>query len=363
MATQFSVFIVEEPEFIDGGRSELRVAHDAGVTILTPLLPVASGFSWGFNQATNAEIRRLLTSPATGDRSAEDVVWHYTPMSLGAAPATFDEALTVFDAMDELANFRGAPAELSQREAMLLARTDLVFTGGPSLYEQRKNSHRRVSCFPSGVDAAHFAPNLGRAAPVETVRWPAPVLGFYGVLDERIDFELIAGIADLRPDWTIAMIGPLAKITEGDLPRRANILYLGKRDYQELPAYLDRFDVALLPFALNDATKFISPTKTLEYLAAGKPVISTPIRDVIDLYGESVEIAATPREWVAKIAALLADPGKMPRETARRLVDAHSWERIAAQMRALIDDRLIARRGFEATLVHENSQVGANSYV
>jgi UDP-galactopyranose mutase len=350
LSAEFSIFFVEEPEFVDGGRAELRVTHDSRVTILTPLLPAASGFDWGFNDATNAEIKRLLTCPSFGDASPHDVVWHYTPMSLGAAPDAFDSALIVYDAMDELVNFRGAPVDLAARERNLLDRADLVFTGGPSLYEQRKDSHLHVHCFPSGVDAAHFAPNPGRVSPVDSASWSSPVLGFYGVLDERIDFELIAGIADLRRGWTIVMIGPLAKITEDELPRRSNIHYPGKRSYQDLPAYLDRFDVALLPFALNDATKFISPTKTLEYLAAEKPVISTPIRDVVDLYGDAVEIAANPQEFVDTIDALLADPGSTRRRIANRLVAEHDWDRIAAEMIVLVNERLAARHEIEPAL-------------
>ena len=329
---QFEVTFIEEPEFVPDADAGLRTAHDGGVTILTPLLAASAGFPWGFNDRTNREIKRLLASRSFGVSSSNDVVWHYTPMSLGAAPGAFDQALVIFDAMDELANFRGAPADLAKRERALLREAALVFAGGPSLYEERRDAHPRVFCFPSGVDASHFQPDPSRLPPADSAAWKRPVLGFYGVLDERVDFGLIAGLADRMPSWTVAMIGPLAKITEADLPRRPNIVYPGKRDYRDLPAYLDCFDVAFLPFALNDATRFISPTKTLEYLAAGKPVISTPIRDVIDLYGDAVTIAATADEFAAAAIAMLKAPAAARRGVAADLVAAHDWDRIADEM-------------------------------
>lgn len=333
----FSVFFVEEPDFVDQESAELRVVRDSDVTILTPLLPANLKLPWGFNSRTNPLIRQLLADAFTEPASVRDVLWFYTPMSLGCAPETFDAAVVVYDAMDELAKFRGAPKTLLEREDQLIEQADLVFTGGPSLFRARQDRHPRVFCFPSGVDARHFAPAPPRAAAPEAASWGSPVLGFYGVLDERVDFALIAQIADLRPDWTIVMIGPLAKIAREDLPQRANIVYLGKRDYRDLPAYLDRFDVAILPFALNEATEFISPTKTLEYLAAGKPVVSTPIRDVIDLYGEAVAIASTPGEFVECAESMLPGVNRERMVAGARLVHEHGWDRTARRMLALMN--------------------------
>lgn len=338
LAQRFDVWVVEEPEFVSSDRAELRTTVEAGITILTPLLPIDRGYGWGFNNRTNRAIKRLLSEQWTGSRSFGDVVWYYTPMAFGSAPSAFDQALVVYDVMDELKSFRGAPVELADQEGALFAAANLVYAGGPSLYNQRKGLHPQVHCFPSGVEAAHFAPDAHRISPAECAIWGSPVLGFYGVLDERIDFDLIAALADLRPEWTLVLIGPLAKIQDSDLPKRANIIYPGKREYSQLPACLDRFDIAILPFALNDATAFISPTKTLEYLAAGKPVISTPVRDVISLYGEAVEIASTAEAFVAKAEALLSGVGGARRaEHGRRLVANHSWDGIAAEMCELIE--------------------------
>jgi glycosyltransferase involved in cell wall biosynthesis len=319
------------------------------VTVVTPLLPTGDGLPAGFNAETNPPIARLLAPffrergvPAGGAAGA--IAWYSTPMALGAEPAGFDPALVVYDAMDELANFWGAPPTLREREAALLARADLVFTGGPSLYARHRGRHPRLFCFPSGVEADHFAPAAdGLVRPPDLAACRRPILGFYGVLDERIDFDLVAAIADLRPDWTLALIGPVAKIDPGELPRRPNIRYVGRRDYAALPGYLACFDVAILPFARNAATRFISPTKTLEYLAAGKPVASTPIQDVVDLYGDAVAFAATPERFVVAAASLLAEPEARRRQrlaASRRLVAEHGWDGIAARMRGLIGEAL-----------------------
>jgi UDP-galactopyranose mutase len=240
--------------------------------------------------------------------------------------------------MDDLASFRAAPPELRIREARLLSEVDLVFTGGPTLYRQRRDMHPSVHCFPSGVEAAHFA--SAKAAPHEGLAHQRrPILGYYGVIDERLDLDLLAEIADLRPDWTIALIGPVAKIDESTIPVRRNIVRFGQQAYDDLPAFLACFDVALMPFARNEATRAISPTKTLEYLAGGKPVVSTPITDVISLYGDAVEIATSGEEFVAAAEAVLhrtSDADRQWRARAARLLAAHDWDCIASEMLAVM---------------------------
>ncbi len=249
--------------------------------------------------------------------------------------------------MDELANFRGAPRRLREQEAALMAEADLVFTGGPSLYEARKGRHPDVHCFPSGVEASHFAQAAnGVARPEDLAAVTRPVIGFYGVIDERVDLELLGAIAAARPDWTLAMIGPVLKIAKEDLPQHPNILYFGKQEYRDLPGFLACFDVAILPFARNEATQFISPTKTLEYMAGEKPIVSTPIKDVVDLYGEVVAIAENPEEFVAAIERALAEgPADRIRRLARAraLLAHHDWNAIAARMAAIMGNALASR--------------------
>jgi UDP-galactopyranose mutase len=343
-AQSMPVYVVEEPE--DGHTQPgLRVAEQNGVTVVTPLLPVCTE---GFGASTNDQIRELLT-PLFAPIAApgEAILWYLTPMAYGAEPRGLDPALVVFDAMDELANFHGAPRGLREREQALMACADLVFTGGPSLYEARKDRHPSVHCFPSGVETGHFAQAAnGIARPRDLASRPRPVLGYYGVIDERLDLGLIDAVAASRPEWTIAMIGPVAKISRSDLPQRPNIVYYGAQAYASLPSYLACFDVALLPFARNDATRFISPTKTLEYLAAGKPVVSTPIADVIDLYGDVVRFGATPEGFAAAIDALLNEDARAraQRETASRaIVAGYDWDSIASRMAGLMQEAIALR--------------------
>ncbi len=370
IARHLPVYVVEEPEFAeDDAPASVRMERRGDVTVITPLLPFDPEPRWGFNDTTNPQIRNLLAPVFSdlgllGEESGTLVAWYYTPMAWGVAPHAFRPALVVFDAMDELANFRGAPRRLREQEAALMAEADLVFTGGPSLYEARKDRHPDVHCFPSGVEASHFAQAAnGVARPADLAAVTRPVIGFYGVIDERVDLELLGAIAAARPDWTLAMIGPVLKIAKEDLPQHPNILYFGKQEYRDLPGFLACFDVAILPFARNEATQFISPTKTLEYMAGEKPIVSTPIKDVVDLYGEVVAIAESPEEFVAAIERALAEgPADRIRRLARAraLLTLHDWDVIAARMATLMGDALASRApAFAMTAPRTTSVVAA----
>jgi UDP-galactopyranose mutase len=336
-ARTMPVLVVEEPTF-DAASVELRMRQDRGVTIATPHLP-ASLAGGGFGSRVNHVIADLL-DPLV--REATDlIVWYYTPMALGAAPSTRPCDLAVYDAMDDLALFKSAPPALRAEEMRLLAQVDLVFTGGPTLYRQRRHKHQAVHCFPSGVEAEHFgAAGNGIPRSTELDRRARPILGYFGVIDERVDLDLLARVADLRPEWTIALIGPTAKIDAASIPTRDNIIRFAQQDYEALPAFLACFDVAMLPFARNDATRAISPTKTLEYLAGGKPVVSTPIADVVELYGDVVSVAATAAEFVAQAEALLTRSTALEnlwRARVEAIVSRATWDAIAAEMARLID--------------------------
>ena len=258
--------------------------------------------------------------------------------------------------MDELSGFRGAPPELVALEGELLAEVDVVFTGGHSLYEAKCDRHANIHPFPSSVDVAHFAQaRRSGSEPDDQAALPRPRLGYYGVIDERLDLGLVAALADQRPDWSVVMVGPVVKISEDDLPRRANIHWLGGKDYAVLPDCLRSWDVALMPFALNEATRFISPTKTPEYLAAGRPVVSTPIADVVRHYGEveAVRIADGADAFVAACddaLALVRDGGGWLAESDALLAD-QSWTRTFAGMAAHIA-AVLARVPEPATREH-----------
>ncbi|MDP8922487.1 MAG: glycosyltransferase, partial [Chloroflexota bacterium] len=254
--------------------------------------------------------------------------------------------VTVYDCMDELSAFRFAPPLLREREARLFERADLVFTGGHSLYEAKRRRHPSVYPFPSSVDVAHF--RRARSAqpdPADQASVQHPRLGFYGVIDERLDIQLIRSVAEARPDWQIVLVGPVAKIDRETLPRLPNVHYLGAKQYDELPAYLAGWDVALLPFACNEATRFISPTKTPEYLAAGRPVVSTPIRDVVRPYGDRglARIAATAPEFVAAVEQALVEDGAARLAKADPFLAEMSWDRTWQQMWRHVESVLAAR--------------------
>ncbi|RYY95390.1 MAG: glycosyltransferase family 1 protein [Chitinophagaceae bacterium] len=272
--------------------------------------------------------------------------WYYTPMALPFSDH-LEPSMVVYDCMDELSAFKFAPAELKDNEQRLMNRADLVFTGGYSIYEAKKDRHAHIYPFPSSIDREHFA--AARTAvqdPADQAAIPHPRFGFYGVIDERFDIELIREAATQRPDWQFVLLGPVVKIDPDHLPRNENIHYLGGKDYKELPQYLSGWDVAIIPFAMNESTRFISPTKTPEYLAAGKPVISTPIRDVVSPYGDNklVHIAATAGEFVDAGDAILASKNT---EGWLKEVDAflagNSWDRTWSEMAGHIENRMSAR--------------------
>lgn len=278
----------------------------------------------------------------------EYVFWYYTPMALSFTKH-FTPIASVYDCMDELSAFKGAHSDLPELEQQLFQRVDVVFTGGQTLYEAKRNAHKSVHAFPSSIDVSHFGKARAITSdPPDQAEIPHPRLGFFGVIDERFDIELLDALARRRPDWHFVMIGPVVKIHSSLLPRHQNIHYLGAKKYDELPSYLANWDVALLLFARNESTRFISPTKTPEYLAAGKPVISTSIRDVVRPYAELglVKIADSPDEFIRAAESILEGSGNRV-EWLNRVDDflaGMSWDRTCQQMSDLINAAVDARR-------------------
>lgn len=337
------VFFVEEPLMsLDSSYGLGTSQRECGVWVVVPRLP--EGLS---EKDAIAIQRKLLNTLLTEAQIQAPILWYYTPM---AVPFTYhlNASAIVYDCMDELSAFKGAHPELQAREAHLFNLADLVFTGGRSLYEAKQHQHSAVHAFPSSIDAAHFAQarELSEEA-ADQALIPHPRLGFYGVVDERMDLALLDGVAQARPDWHFVIIGPVVKIDPATLPDRPNIHYLGSKSYQELPQYLAGWDVALLPFARNDSTRFISPTKTPEYLAAGKPVVSTSIRDVVRPYGEEnlVQIADTVSEFVDAITTAL-DQNSTNSEWLPRVdvfLSQTSWDLTWQAMESLIDHAIAVK--------------------
>ncbi len=337
------VFFVEEPIF---GNCSMRLdvrETDPGVHVVVPHLPEGLRSEIAINAVMKEMTRQLFIDHDIN----QYVFWYYTPMALNFTEQ-FNPIASVYDCMDELSAFKGAHSHLPELEKELFRKVDLVFTGGQTLYEAKRDQHPAVYAFPSSIDASHFG--KARTAvhdPDDQAHIPHPRLGFFGVIDERFDIELLDAVAAKRPDWNFVIIGPVVKIDPETLPRYSNIHYLGGKKYNELPDYLAGWDVALLLFARNESTRFISPTKTPEYLAAGKPVISTSIRDVVRPYGELglVEITDTADEFIRAAEKLMA---RSNHSEWLKKVDAFleniSWDKTWAQMSDLIDEVIQRKR-------------------
>lgn len=334
LAEHYRILFVEEPVYDEGKAHLKKTAVAPNITVCQPHTGIQAP---GFHDDQIPTLQTLLADLVPeGERP---VVWFYTPMALPLLQG-FDPALVIYDCMDELAAFKNAPKQLLQRESALLNIADLCFTGGPSLYQSKRERHANAHCFSSSVDAKHFQKALDRDySHPEQAHVARPRLGFYGVIDERFDTDLVSQVAQARPDWQIVLVGPVVKIDPANLPRAHNIHYMGQRTYEQLPQFLAGWDVCLLPFALNESTRFISPTKVLEYMAAELPSVSTPITDVKVPYGDVVAIADTPEKFIAACERMLAMNDEQQaalKERMRAIVANTSWDKTAASMHHLI---------------------------
>jgi glycosyltransferase involved in cell wall biosynthesis len=325
-----------------------RTEPQPNVHRIVPRLPSSYRDS---ETASLTTVRTLLLEMigSTGElahRFDSPVLWFYTPMPAPTMLGAFGECAVVYDCMDELAQFRFAPTELVHRERFLLARADVVFAGGHALADAKARYHDNVHFFGCGVDAEHFSrahlPDTVVPAPLAALR--APVLGYVGVIDERLDYALLVHVAEHMPHASLVMVGPVVKVDERDLPRRENIHWLGQQPYEALPSFLKGFDVCLMPFALNKATEYINPTKTLEYMASGKPIVSTPVPDVVRNFTPIVAVAETARGYVRAIHEALEGPDTDRRQLAIERARQSSWESITGKMTLLIEESIVTRQ-------------------
>ncbi|MGZ5271030.1 MAG: glycosyltransferase [Ramlibacter sp.] len=334
LASRWRVVFIEEPMLGEAEQRLERFSPAEGVEVWRPHV---SGDAPGFHDDHISVLQEFIADAIRREKITDYWVWFYTPMAVPLV-AELDPQGIIYDCMDELTLFKNAPRQLVQRENVLFKEADLVFTGGPSLYNSKKNRHPSVHCFPSSVDAQHFSRSGGDHALQAGL--PRPRLGYCGVIDERINMDLVDAMATAHPDWQIVMVGPVVKIDPNGLPRHANIHWLGQQSYDDLPAFICGWDVCLMPFALNEATRFISPTKMLEYMACGRPSVSTSIRDVVEPYGHVVSIADTPQDYVAACEAVLARSAAEQAAHSAQLAQAisrTSWDRTAMAMAALIE--------------------------
>ena len=336
---QFRTFFIEEAIYDAAQENYLEVSNPVeNLSVVVPhLVP-------GKPEEANVHQQKELISKLFIDKQIQNYFfWYYTPMALGFTDH-FNPQVIVYDCMDELSAFKFAPQALKERENELFTKADLVFTGGFSLYEAKKHKHPDVHAFPSSIDCDHF--NQARKYiqdPADQASIPHPRIGYYGVLDERMDFELVETVAGRKPEWSFIMIGPVAKIDPHSLPKLPNIYYLGMKQYAELPSYISGWDVAMMPFAHNESTRYISPTKTPEYLAAGKPVVSTPIIDVLRQYGRHglVNIAGTADEFIRVTAMALDNTDREEwLEKVDETLSQNSWDKTWQRMMYLITRKL-----------------------
>ena len=342
MADSAPVLFVEEPILLDDVRRE-RLEITEPVPNVFRAVPRLPAYLRDNYDAAATTIRALVQQAvgrggALAGRFHGAVQWFYTPMPAPAMLGAFGERGVVYDCMDELAQFRFAPTDLPERERRLLAEADVVFTGGHKLYRSKSRYHDNVHFFGCGVDAAHFGRARSAETPVpgDVARLAGPIMGYYGVIDERLDYELLRTLAAANPEASLVMVGPVVKVDPRELPQAANIHWLGQRDYQQLPNYVKSFDVCLMPFALNEATEYINPTKTLEYMAAGKPIVSTAVADVVHNFTPVVKVARSPEEFVAGVRAAASAPDLALIERGLQMARRATWEAIVARMRELI---------------------------
>ena len=350
LARHYSIVFVEEPMRGDGPAWIERSSPCPGVQVLRPHTAVEA---FGFHDDQLSVLEPMIAGWLDEEGIDDYACWLYTPMALPLLQELSPRAV-IYDCMDELSAFKGAPRQMKQRETALMKRAELVLTGGPGLYELKRSLHDNVLCLPSAVDARHYDAARARADADAMARAdalqgtiPAPRLGFFGVIDERLDIGLVAALADAEPTWQIVMVGPVVKIDPASLPQRPNLHWLGQQSYELLPQIVAGWSVCLMPFAMNDSTRFISPTKTLEYMAAGKPVVSTPIHDVLTMFGDLVAIAPDASSFIAACREALAESAAETTERQQRMrerVAEYSWDRTAAAIATAIDAVLATGR-------------------
>ncbi|MDQ3287434.1 MAG: glycosyltransferase [Pseudomonadota bacterium] len=344
LAESNPVLFIEDP--MDAAEPHVEITQPlSNVVRLVPMLPLSSAptVDEQCSQLVPMIERVLQEHPLLAGRFERPVQWFYSPMTAPCFAGRFNARALVYDCMDELANFRFAPPDIAERERMLLSRADVVFTGGRSLHDAKSRHHDNVYFHGCGVDVEHFGKaRLDETSVADAVAsLPRPVFGYVGVIDERLDYELIDQLAVRFPGASLVMAGPLAKVERDQLPDRPNIHWLGQRDYAELPSLVKGFDVCLMPFALNDATRYINPTKTLEYMAAGRPVVSTAIADVVSNFTPIVDVAHSPEEFVRAVErAWMQRDDERIREGVERASGA-SWDSTVATMRDELLDAVV----------------------
>lgn len=337
-AKEHEIYVIEEPMYDDGYDRNIVAIANNDIKVVTPYLNNKQ------NEIPTVDRQRHLLKKLFHEHNISNYIfWYYSPMMF-LFSRNFHPSLIIYDCMDELSAFRHAPPELKQAEAELFKEADVVFTGGYSLYYAKKDKHFNVHPFPSSIEKEHFLKARTQVEePADQANIPHPRFGFFGVLDERFDIDLMREVSARKPEWNFIFLGPVVKINSDELPQSNNVFYLGSKSYNQLPDYISGWDVALIPFALNESTAFISPTKTPEYLAAGKPVISTAIKDVVKPYGEKnlVHIINSADEFINAGEEILQQKDNTAwLYKVDEFLATNSWDKTYADMHNIIKQSL-----------------------
>ncbi|WBX97840.1 glycosyltransferase [Chryseobacterium gambrini] len=331
----YQVFYFEEPKI---GDSDMYIVNVQDGVYIVELLVTRH------DDTINERISNLISQLLVDYDIKSYISWYYTPMALQFTRHLEPEKV-IFDSMDELSAFKFAPPQLLHLEEELFAKADVVFTGGNSLFQAKKHRHHNIHSMPSSIDKDHFGQaRTFQQDPEDQKSIAHPRLGFIGVVDERFDIELLREVSTKRPDWQFVIIGPVVKINPDDLPIAENIHYLGSKAYSELPQYIARWDIALILFALNESTEFISPTKTPEYLAAGKQVISTAIKDVVHPYGNAglVQIIDDSDSFISAAENIFNEKETDHwLRTVDHFLEDDSWDHTFERMNTLINNIIV----------------------
>ncbi|MDB6175380.1 MAG: glycosyltransferase [Chthoniobacteraceae bacterium] len=353
LAQRHPILFVEEPVCVEGlakPRAKIRGAEGLpNLTILTAEFPESLMAERETRDEAHYHLVRETLTGALGRTFVRPLQWFYNPMAVVPFAGKMNERAIVYDCMDQLSQFRGAPPELIHREHKLLSVADVVFAGGPKIHKAKRLLNPNCHCYGCGVDVKHFGQAIlpTTAVPNELAVLPKPRLGYFGAVDERMDYKLIAALADAHPEWSVIIIGPWTKVDPATFPRRTNLHWLGSRDYQQLPSYVKGLNVCLMPFAINKATEFINPTKALEYMAAERPIVSTAIEDVVLQFFDVVRVAQNRKEFIRGCEEAVRRPDRHRIRRGRELAIRNSWEAIVAQLERHLEDALEVRRQFE----------------
>jgi len=346
LSKRHRILFVEGPTVVDTDAAPRSIVHHLpdypNITVVQTEFPKARFDDGAWVDGERHRLLKEVLSGPLAHKFDNPVQWFYDPMAVTAFAGKMDEIAVVYDCMDELSQFKGAPPALIQRERELLAVADVVFAGGRKMHESKSRYNTNCHFYGCGVDIAHFgkARTSQTVVPADIAAVRKPVLGYFGVVDERMDYELIGKLADADPDWSVVMVGPACKVDPAEFPQRPNLHWLGGRQYAELPAYAKSFDVCIMPFALNEATEYINPTKALEYMATGKLIVSSAVPDVVSNFSQVVKIAGWHGEFIQMCQAALARPDQVAIERGLKMADNNTWDAIVAKLEKHIDEAL-----------------------